>query len=535
MNIQKIFDAALQDSRSGRFRQAEKKLLRLAKEPMNDHGAGSVYKLLGVVYASTHKVTKAAKAFAIAAEKIPSDPSIYANLCNCLTLDGQFDDAVAAGQRAVALSPGSSDAHYNLADAFKLKGDLGGAVAHYRKTVEISPDVAAAHNSLGNVLWDSGDLDGAISSYRRALEISPDLAIAHNNLGTALRNAGEPENAISSYLSALEIRPDMAIFRNNLGMAYRDINDLENAIANFSQALEIQPDFTSAFAQLGHAHRDGEKYDHAIEYYDRADTGVARAEALRCLYAAGKYDELFDRIREQPDKYGTNIGAAAVCAYAAEQLGQENPHPFCPNPLDFLYFGKIDGYLADVDDFTETLIEELRTLPSVWNLISTTTESGFQTRGNLFDQNSENIRLLQDIIEKEIETYRSSFDEENCLFIKSWPAETDFNAWSVILRTNGHQSAHIHASGWLSGVVYLKLVASDDKDEGAIIFGSDGYGYPLLNSDVAERLHRPEKGEIVLFPSSLFHRTVPITRDGERIIVAFDLVPREQAPMETEA
>jgi hypothetical protein len=38
-------------------------------------------------------------------------------------------------------------------------------------------------------------------------------------------------------------------------------------------------------------------------------------------------------------------------------------------------------------------------------------------------------------------------------------------------------------------------------------------------------MHRPQKGQIVLFPSSLFHRTVPIKADEERMCVSFDLHP----------
>jgi hypothetical protein len=32
-------------------------------------------------------------------------------------------------------------------------------------------------------------------------------------------------------------------------------------------------------------------------------------------------------------------------------------------------------------------------------------------------------------------------------------------------------------------------------------------------------------GDIVLFPSSLFHRTIPFSADEDRICVAFDLKP----------
>ncbi|WP_373280560.1 putative 2OG-Fe(II) oxygenase [Methylomonas koyamae] len=36
---------------------------------------------------------------------------------------------------------------------------------------------------------------------------------------------------------------------------------------------------------------------------------------------------------------------------------------------------------------------------------------------------------------------------------------------------------------------------------------------------------RPKVGDLVLFPSSLFHRTIPFNSDQERICIAFDIKP----------
>jgi hypothetical protein len=35
----------------------------------------------------------------------------------------------------------------------------------------------------------------------------------------------------------------------------------------------------------------------------------------------------------------------------------------------------------------------------------------------------------------------------------------------------------------------------------------------------------PEEGDVIFFPSSVFHRTIPFTSDEERICIAFDLKP----------
>jgi len=69
------------------------------------------------------------------------------------------------------------------------------------------------------------------------------------------------------------------------------------------------------------------------------------------------------------------------------------------------------------------------------------------------------------------------------------------------------------------------LVTSNNPDDGGIVFELHGFDYPIINEDYPKFLHQPQRGEIVLFPSSLFHYTIPIREDGERLIVAFDLLP----------
>ena len=69
----------------------------------------------------------------------------------------------------------------------------------------------------------------------------------------------------------------------------------------------------------------------------------------------------------------------------------------------------------------------------------------------------------------------------------------------------------------------MKVVPSLGKDEGAIEFSLNGENYSDLNSP--KLVHQPEVGDIVFFPSSLHHRTIPFTTDADRIIISFDLLP----------
>jgi hypothetical protein len=143
---------------------------------------------------------------------------------------------------------------------------------------------------------------------------------------------------------------------------------------------------------------------------------------------------------------------------------------------------------------------------------------------NLFKNSTGKIAQLKSIIINEIEAYYLKFQNEQCSYIQKFPTTRNLWGWTVILKHQGHQTAHIHPSGWLSGVIYLKVVPSLGKDEGAIEFSLNGAKYHDVSSP--SLTFQPEVGDIVFFPSSLHHKTIPFTTDVDRIIVSFDLIPK---------
>ena len=107
--------------------------------------------------------------------------------------------------------------------------------------------------------------------------------------------------------------------------------------------------------------------------------------------------------------------------------------------------------------------------------------------------------------------------------MQKFPTPRNLFGWSVVLKQQGHQKAHIHSGGWLSGVIYLKVVPSLGKHEGAIEFSLNGEHYHHPDSPCV--IFQPEVGDMVFFPSSLHHRTIPFSADTDRITISFDLVP----------
>jgi len=120
------------------------------------------------------------------------------------------------------------------------------------------------------------------------------------------------------------------------------------------------------------------------------------------------------------------------------------------------------------------------------------------------------------------------YQNEGNEFIHSFPLSISFdNAWYVKMQSGGYLTAHTHEKGWISGAVYLAIPKNNGTDgqEGAIELSSDGGDYPRLHDKFEKKVILPNIGDVIFFPSSVFHRTIPFNSDEERICIAFDVRP----------
>src|ERR1700741_2534898 len=89
--------------------------------------------------------------------------------------------------------------------------------------------------------------------------------------------------------------------------------------------------------------------------------------------------------------------------------------------------------------------------------------------------------------------------------------------WSVQLRSGGYHVNHVHPQGWLSSACYVETVKGADH-EGWLQLGEPGVRTPQPLP--AEHFVKPEAGLLALFPSYMWHGTVPFTGDQKRLTFA---------------
>ena len=241
----------------------------------------------------------------------------------------------------------------------------------------------------------------------------------------------------------------------------------------------------------------------------------------------GRVSEIYKRLELLSKSDAENISIAAFAAFISGVEKKPTAYNFCPNPLDFIHIANLSSHVNDSVTYLADVIEELNKMETIWEPLGKSTVSGFQSLKhiNVFANPSGKLKKLKSIILNELDAYYLKFQNEQCSYIQKFPTTRNLSGWSVILKHQGHQTAHIHPSGWLSGVIYLKVVPSLGKNEGSIEFSLNGKHYQNINSPCLT--FQPSEGDIVFFPSSLHHRTIPFTTDTDRIIVSFDLIPRD--------
>lgn len=459
-------------------------------------------------------------------EKFPKHQFAWKVLGVILKQTGRAQESIIATRKSVQLAPQDPEAHFNLGNTFKMLSRLQEAEKCFRQAIALQPIYPQAYNNLGNTLKEQNKLIEAKTNFSQAIYLDSEYAEAHVNLGFIYQEIDRPEEAESEYRKAIALRNDFAEAHNNLGNALREQGRLEEAKVSLDHAIYLRTDFTEALMSRWQVLFDQGKFEAALKDADFCNTEVSRACALETLYALGRHNEIYRRIGAWAELDEQNIRMAAFSSFISEIKDEDTAHNFCPNPMRFLHFSNVSSHLEKSQGLLGGLIEELKNIDTVWQPVKKTTINGFQTRTdiNLFRIGNQRINQLESIILKELDKYYLKFRDDPCSFIKKWPLKKALNGWHVILKSQGHQDSHIHADGWLSGVIYLQVVPALENVEGAIEFSLGGVNYSHPN--VPRLIHQPELGDMVFFPSSLHHRTIPFTTDSERIVISFDLIPQ---------
>lgn len=198
-----------------------------------------------------------------------------ARACEEYYQQGDFDEALAACDAAIAASPTSAPAYITRGYIYMVRGNYQQALADFDSALTHDPDNGQAFINRGIVLERMGRFQSALDNYNdmlsRDISDSAYLYYGYNNRGVTYQNLGEIDLAIQDYIRAIEHRPD-------LPDAYKDLERLFLAQSNHDELLAINTQLVDK-----HPEAPDNLYHRGMIYRLTGKPGEAYADFQQCL------------------------------------------------------------------------------------------------------------------------------------------------------------------------------------------------------------------------------------------------------------
>lgn len=369
LTIEQAMMLATQHQSQGRLQESE----HLLQQILQQHpGHAFALHLLGVI---AHQVGKQALAAELIQKAIQSNGNVslfHANLSEILRQLKRLDEAVAHGERAVALEPQMVMAHSNLGIAYFDRKEYDRAETCQQRALAIAPGFAPALNNMGSILRERKRNDDALAWYRKAIAADPNYLEPLNNLGALLLEEDRTAEAAEALNKALKIKPNYAEAICNMGGVHLALEEKEAALACYQRALALRPVYIEAQMGLANALQALDNLpaaEAAAQHAIRIDADNPKAHAL----LGGIHTEL-----TQPElaekEYDRALALAPECdeallglGHLCMELGQmDRAEALFRRALEFkpdhlaarIHISQVKKVKADDENFAALLAEE---------------------------------------------------------------------------------------------------------------------------------------------------------------------------------
>lgn len=452
--------------------------------------------LLGMVEQRTGHIEAALAALGRARALEPDNPARLGNHALALKRAGQLDEAITALERALALRPGAAVTLANLGACLIEAGRAAEALPRLQAALKAEPAHFDALNNLGVALARTGQPGEALAAYARALALRPGHLDATLNRIDALVADGQAAAALDAVQAVLAQHPGHPRAANQLGAVLEATGDLEGAVAAYQAGLDAGGLSHPVGVNLARTLVQAGRPQDAVAVADRllaALPSVTTPLAMKCaaLARAGEEDAL------------------------AELMGLDRF-------VKVIDHAQVEGF-ATREAFDAALAQELAAHPSL-----TFEPEGLVTRGgrqsdDLANATTPALAALAGLARHAIASYLQDLPQGDHPFLKARPGHWSLTLWGTILSPGGEVGAHIHAPNWLSGVYYPAL--PDMVSTGQQGWLAMGALPDTLGGGGLVRRYEPRAGRMILFPSYLWHGTLPFSGTRPRLSLAFDCVP----------
>jgi tetratricopeptide (TPR) repeat protein len=474
---------------------AENSFLRLlALEPR--HFLGKL--ALGLVLRECGRAAEAEILFAegLAQSGEPLHKAAFAhNLALAQSEQGRHDAALVNFNLVSRLGQGRGAADLGRAASLDEMGRTDEAALVLEDLIRREPLNAAAHEAYNHLLHRHGRDAEFLKSYDRA---PPAMALQTGKANFLLKT-GRMEEAHALYAAVAAREPDNLNAVLGMAAALNRLGRPGDAFARLEQAVLRHPDNCALYHQL------------AATALEARDPQKAAAIAEKALTLAPL------------DQYGLAVQGAAW-----RMLGDERDEIL--NGYDALiavFDLEPPAGFSSMAEFNRALVAWLDDAHAVTRApLSQSLRGGSQTRGHIFNAGHELIEKLKDRIAQAVQNYiaGTTADPRHPFRSRKTGSFRFTGSWSSRLGDCGFHVNHVHPDGWISSCYYVGLpeaVKNETRKEGWIKFGEPSFDIGLP----ARRTVQPKPGRLILFPSYMWHGTIPFHDACPRVTIAFDAVP----------
>jgi len=510
---------------SGKLDECENEAQKLLKQFPNNL---TCLNILGVITDRKGQTEEAIKIYQKALRINKNSPETHFNMGSILHRLGRSNEAKISYEKAIGLKSDFLNAYFNLGLVFQNLRNYKKAIENYKKAIELKPDFHEAIGAIGTAFQAQGELDEAIEQYKKALSIQAD-ARNHFNLAAGFRNKGLLDEAIEQFEKSLSFNENNSETLTSLGNALWHKGKTEEGLKKLNKAIEINPNHPEANYNLAVFLSDNNELEKALDHYQRSKIYDWQERSLYCLYKTEQYEKFKSELNKLIDiKKNNSPFLATLSAHHAINFKTKDKYNFCNEPLDFATHMSIKELTQPNSNLLKELLKDIKK-----EEISKRTQSrlhhGIQSSGNLFKRSEGSFKTIAKLIADAIHKYyqKNKDKDKDSIFVKQFPKNIDFNSsWYVKMQSGGHLDSHIHEEGWVSGSVYLSMPKEKkNPNEGAIELSLHGDNYPKKHDNFPTKTYTVNVGDVVFFPSSVFHRTIPFSSKEERICIAFDVKP----------
>jgi uncharacterized protein (TIGR02466 family) len=454
-----------------------------------------------------------------------------------LKLAHRHEEALAVDRRAVAAFPGSGTAWHNLAATLGELGRGEEAIEALAKGFAIGLDSPLSWQVKARAHVACGDPGAAEAAYREAARRAPNLpAIAAERADLLWMARGDLAAALAALDQAFHAgappTPLLLVKAKLLASA----GDLGQAADLLDRAAGHLPDDVQLVLAAAQAALEADRLSDAERHARRAealapDETATLVQSTIVSLALGRADSALLAMRRALDLAPLDQSVLAWSATAARAAGDPLYAGLCDyETMVGVYELEPPSGWATQADFLDDLKAALDTHhvmaehPSGQSLRHGT-QTTYRLSGSRHPAIQAFFKAIDAPVREHLERLGTGSDP---LRRRNTGGYRIVGAWSVRLRPGGFHLDHMHHEGWISSAFYVETPESAlgrESREGWLRLGQPPFR--TLPELPAERFVRPKPGRLVLFPSYMWHGTVPFGTEERRTTIAFDLLPGE--------